>query len=428
METETEKLQTSRREGREPLVHVTSAAESLREGSTPTSNFLNAKDPIRIGTWNVRTMWEPSRIAQATKIMTDYQLDILGVSESRWTGSGKSMAENGVVILHSGLPEGNAHVRGVALMISRNAAQSLLAWNPVDERLITARFQGRHCKLTIIQCYAPTNEAPEETKDLFYEKLRGVVERVPSHDVLIVMGDLNAKVGSENTGYERAMGRHGCGTMNENGERLVGFCLDNDLVVGGTLFQHKEIHKLTWKSPGNRTSNQIDHITINGRWKRSLNDVRAYRGADIYSDHFLLVCSLRLKLRRAYCRRSVRQRYHNERLKHPEVCREFSSRLRSNLQECLQTGGIADPQRGWVAIRESYCKAAEATLMQQGKERRKWISDETWRKVEERGKIKAKLLDSKSQRIRSNGMRDETKGPSPNSWQKKQKWLQKEGI
>lgn len=92
------------------------------------------------------------------------------------------------------------------------------------------------------------------------------------------MGNLNAKVGSENAGYERVMGRHGCGSMNENGEYFTEFCGNNSLVIGGTLFQHQEIYKLTWVSPGGRDKNQINHIAINGKWKRSIQDVRVKRG------------------------------------------------------------------------------------------------------------------------------------------------------
>ena len=92
-----------------------------------------------------------------------------------------------------------------------------------------------------------------------------MVEQVASHDVLVVMGDLNAKIGNENAGLERAMGKHGCGKMNENAERLVDFCLDFELVIGETLFQHNDINKLTWKSPDDKIVNQIDHIRINHR-------------------------------------------------------------------------------------------------------------------------------------------------------------------
>ena len=125
------------------------------------------------------------------------------------------------------------------------AARSLIDFKPGDERIITARFQGEHCKITIVQSYAPTNVCTEEEKDSFNDSLKAVLAEVPIRDVLLVMGDLNAKVGNENTGLEKAIGRHGCGDMNENGERLAAFCLKHELVVGGTLFQHKEIYKLT---------------------------------------------------------------------------------------------------------------------------------------------------------------------------------------
>ena len=69
----------------------------------------------------------------------------------------------------------------------------------------------------------------------------------------------------------RAMRKTRCGKMNENEERLVDYCLDIDLVIGGTLFQHKDIHNLTW-SPDGKTVNQIDHLIINHRWRQSLLD------------------------------------------------------------------------------------------------------------------------------------------------------------
>ena len=75
----------------------------------------------------------------------------------------------------------------------------------------------------------------------------------PRHDVLMVIGDLNAKVGRDNTGREDHMGKHGSGEMNENGELFADFCGLNGLVIGGTTFPHKEIHKTTWTSPDIRT-------------------------------------------------------------------------------------------------------------------------------------------------------------------------------
>jgi hypothetical protein len=78
------------------------------------------------------------------------------------------------------------------------------------------------------------------------------------HDLLIVMGDMNTKVGNERLGIESVMGKHGCSKLNENGERPINICLENKLTIGGTIFQYRDIHKLTWKSPDEKTVYQID--------------------------------------------------------------------------------------------------------------------------------------------------------------------------
>lgn len=96
----------------------------------------------------------------------------------------------------------------------------------------------------------------------------------------VLLGDLNAKVGNDNAGREDIMGKHGLGVQNENGERFVELCTLNDLVIGGTLFPHKDHHKATWISHDRRTENQIDHITISKKFRGSMLDVRVKRGAD----------------------------------------------------------------------------------------------------------------------------------------------------
>ena len=152
-------------------------------------------------------------------------------------------------------------------MLNKETSRALLEWNPVRLRILTARFDSRFAKLSIIQCYAPTNEAEEETKDVFYEQLQTVVDKVLKHDLPLVMGDINAKVGCNNQGRESYMGRFGTGEMNENGELFADFCGLNNLVIGRTIFRHRNIHKNTWVSPDRKTTNQIGHIAINKRWR-----------------------------------------------------------------------------------------------------------------------------------------------------------------
>ena len=114
----------------------------------------------------------------------------------------------------------------------------------------------------------------------------------------MVVGDLNARVGKENTGRERAMGTEGFGCINNNGERLSDLCVENNLVIGGTLFKHRNIHKTTWRSPDNNTVSQIDHVIVNQKWRRSLQDVRARRGADVGSGNIILEATEDTKKRR----------------------------------------------------------------------------------------------------------------------------------
>ena len=111
--------------------------------------------------------------------------------------------------------------------------------------------------------------------------------------MLVITGDMNAKVGEENTNYERVMGKHRLGVRNGNGEKLCDMCDMNELVITGTLFPQKKNHKATWISPDGWTRNQIDHVLINKRFRNLVEDTRVYRSADLGSDHYLVCTTIR---------------------------------------------------------------------------------------------------------------------------------------
>ncbi|XP_012939934.1 craniofacial development protein 2-like [Aplysia californica] len=134
--------------------------------------------------------------------------------------------------------------------------------------------RSKSINMIIVQIYAPTNDASDNDKDAFYSRLQGVIDKLPRKDVNIIMGDANAKIGQYNVDYEGIMGQHGLGQMNENGERFANLCAFNSLVIGGSVFPHKRIHKATWVSQDGRTENQIDHFCISRRFRRSQEDVQ----------------------------------------------------------------------------------------------------------------------------------------------------------
>ena len=222
-------------------------------------------------------------------------MDIVALQEIRWSGSGECMI-NKYSILYSGTAD-EAHRHGVGIALSERARKALITVKTINERLIAARLNCKWFKLTFICSYAPTEESEDVEKDQFYDELQQVLEETPRHDIIIIAGDFNAKVGREVEAYAPSIGRESLHEQsNDNGSRLASFALSNDLVIGGTIFAHKNIHKQTWKSPDNRTFNQIDHILINKKHRGALQDVRSMRGAECGSDHYMVSAKVKAKL------------------------------------------------------------------------------------------------------------------------------------
>ena len=116
--------------------------------------------------------------------------------------------------------------------------------------MISVRFQGKPFNITEIQNYAPTTNAEEAEVEWFYEELLDLLELTPKEDVLFIIGDGNAKVGSQE--IPGVMGKFGLGVKNEAGQRLTEFCQENTLVIANTLFQQQKRQLYTWTSPDGR--------------------------------------------------------------------------------------------------------------------------------------------------------------------------------
>ena len=155
---------------REGTIPINPIHRGARQGMKCAAQMelLSPKSRLRLGTWNVRTMYEQGRCAQIVKEMKRYNLSILGISEMRWNTFGSLRTRTGETILFSGNPnDDDPHVKGVGLILSKVAADSLMEWDPVSERIITARFASKCQNMSLIQVYAPTNEAKDEDKEAF---------------------------------------------------------------------------------------------------------------------------------------------------------------------------------------------------------------------------------------------------------------------
>ena len=113
--------------------------------------------------------------------------------------------------------------------------------------MISACFQGKPFNITAIQVYAPITNAKEAEVEQFYEDLQDLLELTPRKDVLFIIGDWNAKVGSQE--IPEVTGKFGLGVQNEAGQRLTEFCQGNTLVIANTLFQQHKRRLYTWTLP-----------------------------------------------------------------------------------------------------------------------------------------------------------------------------------
>ena len=113
--------------------------------------------------------------------------------------------------------------------------------------MISVRLQGKPFNITVIQGYVPTSNAEETEVEPFYEDLQDLLEVIPKKEVLFIIGDWNAKVGSQET--PGVTGKFGLGMRNEAGQRLIEFCQENSLVIANTLFQPHKRRLYTWTSP-----------------------------------------------------------------------------------------------------------------------------------------------------------------------------------
>ena len=212
------------------------------------------------------------------KELRHYRLSVAAIQETKWFGQDIWEAE-GYLFITSGRPlpsEGEPAIRneGVGIALDREATAAWKeageTWEAVSSRIVTMRMKLAHVGqrrpgggretsnifVTVISVYAPTARAPAGVVQRFMEDLQGTIDKVPSSDVLLLLGDLNARVGTSSVGgddlWRGVRGRHGVGDCNEAGERFVEFCMVNNFAIMNTWFVKKPIHLATWKHPATK--------------------------------------------------------------------------------------------------------------------------------------------------------------------------------
>ena len=192
-------------------------------------------------------------------------------------------------------------------MLSNVVARSVIGFYGISDRIIIVKLSSKPFNLSILRVYAPTSASREEEIEAFYNDLDDAYKLCGGQEMVVVMGDLNAKVGTEQDQQKVVVGQHGRGERNGRGDLWVDWSTTHEQVIMNTWFQHEKRHLYTWKCPGDTTRNQIDFITTNQRFRNSILQVKGYPGANCTSDHVAVIATMRVKLRKLKITKTVKK-------------------------------------------------------------------------------------------------------------------------
>lgn len=344
---------------------------------------------MKLASWNVRTLLDRNnnderprrRTALIAAELSRYDIDIAALSETRLSETG-SLTEEGeqYTFFWSGRREGEPRMHGVGFAIKTKIMKSLSEMpKSVDERLITMRLplaKGRFA--TLISAYAPTLTSDDQQKNFFYENLSDVLCRVPVSEELILLGDFNARVGTEAEAWRNVISHHGVGKMNENGLRLLSLCSEHELVITNTIFKMKNKFKTTWKHPRSGHWHLIDYVIVRQRSRASVAITRVMRGAECWTDHRLVLTKLTLSIRPPIRRGPITNRKLNvAQLKSDQVRTAYreavAAQLASHNVDYLEGDDLEERWRNLCCCIRA---AAEDTIGLQRKKHRDWFDEQ----------------------------------------------------
>nr|VZI20650.1 unnamed protein product [Spirometra erinaceieuropaei] len=263
--------------------------------------------PLTLAAWNVRSLLDnprsnrpERRTALVARELARYKVDIAALSETRFSEQGQlEEVGAGYTFFWSGRPRAERRDAGVAFAIRTDIVGRLPCLpQGINDRLMSLRLPLRRGGkfATIISAYAPPMTSPDAVKDKFYEELHALLATVSKADKLIVLGDFNARVGTDHTAWRGVLGPHGLRGSNDNGLLLLRACAEHRLILTNTFFWLPEREKATWSHPRSRQWHLLDYVLVRRRDQRDVLVTKAIAGADGWTDHRLVISKMRIRL------------------------------------------------------------------------------------------------------------------------------------
>ena len=262
--------------------------------------------PLTIGAWNVRTLMDSSssdrperRKALVGRELDRYKVEIAAMSETRLAEEGllKEVGAGYTFFWSRRKKEERREVE-VGFTIKSHLISKLSGLpKGINDRLMTLRLPlsgKRHA--TIVSAYAPTMTDPDEVKDKFYDDLDSVISAAAWTDKLILLGDFNARVGTDRQTWEGVIGSEGVGKCNSNRLLLLRKCAEHELLITNTVFRLPTRRKTTWMHPCSKHWHLIDYVIVRRKDRQDVKVTKTMCGADCWTDHRLVVSKLNLRI------------------------------------------------------------------------------------------------------------------------------------
>ena len=396
--------------------HQGSGEKCTTDGLPPKR--IRGRDCINIATWNVRTLSQTGKLQELTNELKRYTWHVVGLCEVRWKSVGEHKTDDGHMLYYSG--ETDRHTNGVGFLVNESIKNSVLGYCPISSRLMTIRLSATPFNITVVQAYAPTSDHCDDEVEDFYSQLQDAINKVNKKDILIIQGDWNAKVGTDaQKDWNKFCGSSCNPVTNERGLRLLEFASYNDMVLSNTLGKHKLSRCWMWHSPNGLHHNQIDYILVQNRFRSGINraKTRTYPGADINSDHDMVILSFRVRLKKINKPKNPRLKFNLDRLKDPTIAESFKATIGGKFAPLL---ALDEDVETMTSVFNTVL--TETANEQLGKHRRKtqpWVTDKILDMCDERRDLK-----KHKNTTRAGEYREINKKIRKNMTKAKEEWLE----
>ena len=333
------------------------------------------------------------RTALVGRELGRYDIQIAALSETRFADVGEIKEVGaGYTFFWSGRKSEERREAGVGFAIKTELVGKLSGLpKGINDRLMTLRLHlsgNKHA--TIVSAYAPTMTNPDEVKDKFYDDLDNVISATSRTDKLILLGDFNARVGTDHQTWEGVIGPEGVGKCNSNGLLLLRKCAEHDLLITNTVFRLLNRNKTSWMHPRSKHWHLIDYVIVRRTDRQDVKVTKTMCGADCWTDHRLVVSKLNLRIQPARRPQGKKapKKLDVSKLNKDSMKQDFLTDICNQLDAMNLSS--EDPEENWTVFHKTVLSSAASTLGHPSRKHQDWFDendDEIQRLLEEKHRL-----------------------------------------